>query len=41
VGASRARSLLVIVGERSVLSSIGGPAVSKRLTQAEAWRPEH
>ncbi len=41
VGASRARSLLVIVGERSVLASIGGPAVIKRLTQTEAWRPEH
>lgn len=40
VGFSRARSLLVIVGERSVVASVGGPAVAKRLTQAEAWNPE-
>jgi hypothetical protein len=39
-GFSRARSLLVIVGERSAITSVGGPALAKRLTQTESWDPE-
>lgn len=37
VGLSRARTLLVIVGERELLQKVGGEGVRKRLAAAEAW----
>ncbi len=39
VGLSRARSLLVVVGERSLLEQVGGAGVRQRLKQAERWSP--
>jgi hypothetical protein len=39
VGLSRARSLLVVVGRRSVLEEVGGGGVRKRLGKAETWDP--
>ncbi len=39
VGLSRARSLLVVVGQRSLLESVGGDGVRNRLTRAERWAP--
>ncbi len=38
-GLSRARSLLVVVGDRSWIEGVGGEAVRRRLTEAEAWAP--
>ncbi|MDO8150177.1 nuclease-related domain-containing DEAD/DEAH box helicase [Isoptericola sp. b408] len=38
-GLSRARTLLVVVGDRSWIEEIGGEAVRKRLEKAEAWLP--
>lgn len=38
VGLSRARSLLVVVGPRSVLEQVGGGGVQSRLKAAEDWR---
>jgi UvrD-like helicase C-terminal domain len=37
VGLSRARTLLVIVGERALLEKVGGDGVRKRLVAAEPW----
>jgi hypothetical protein len=39
VGLSRGRSLLVVVGEGSVLAQVGGDGVRKRLKTAEQWSP--
>ncbi len=39
VGLSRARSLLVVVGERSLLESVGGDGVRARLRAVQAWQP--
>lgn len=39
VGLSRARSLLVVVGPRSLLEQVGGGGVKSRLKSAEAWAP--
>lgn len=36
-GLSRARVLLVVVGERSWIEDVGGEAVRKRLAKAEVW----
>ncbi|TDE94815.1 NERD nuclease [Occultella glacieicola] len=38
-GLSRARSLLVLVGPREEIASIGGEAARRRLMEAEAWTP--
>ncbi|WP_278236062.1 ATP-binding domain-containing protein [Isoptericola sp. AK164] len=37
-GLSRARTLLVVVGDREWIEVIGGEAVCKRLEKAEGWR---
>ena len=39
VGLSRARALLVVVGERSLVERVGGGGIAKRLTAARAWAP--
>lgn len=39
VGLSRARTLLVLVGERALVEQVGGRGVAKRLEAAQAWRP--
>lgn len=39
VGLSRARSLLVLVGERALLEQVGGDGVRSRLRAAETWAP--
>lgn len=39
VGLSRARSLLVIVGPRSLVEQVGGPGVLARLKKVEVWLP--
>lgn len=39
VGLSRARTLLVLVGERALLEEVGGAGVAKRLKGAQAWSP--
>lgn len=39
VGLSRARTLLVVVGQRSVLEQVGGGGVRKRLGKAQRWDP--
>ncbi len=39
VGLSRARTLLVVVGQRELLSRIGGAGVQSRLQSAESWQP--
>jgi hypothetical protein len=39
VGLSRARALLVLVGPRDLLETVGGGGVKKRLTAAQAWSP--
>ena len=36
-GMSRARSMLVVVGPRATIESIGGEGVRRRLAQAEVW----
>ncbi|NKX55496.1 NERD domain-containing protein [Arthrobacter mobilis] len=38
-GLSRARSLLVVAGPRQLLEEVGGPAVARRLGDAESWDP--
>ncbi|MBD5785052.1 NERD domain-containing protein [Cellulosimicrobium terreum] len=38
-GLSRARSLLVVVGDRSWIEGIGGEAVRRRLARAQEWTP--
>lgn len=38
-GTSRARVLLVVVGERDVIEEIGGEAVRRRLEDAQVWDP--
>ncbi|TWH30065.1 uncharacterized protein (DUF2236 family) [Isoptericola variabilis J7] len=38
-GLSRARVLLVVVGDRSWIEQVGGEAVRKRLAKAEVWSP--
>lgn len=38
-GTSRARVLLVVVGEKAVIEEIGGEAVRRRLEDAEVWVP--
>ncbi len=37
VGLSRARSLLVLVGPRTLVEEIGGAGVRQRLRSAERW----
>ena len=39
VGLSRARTLLVVVGQRELLTRIGGAGVASRLRSAERWGP--
>jgi hypothetical protein len=39
VGLSGGRSLLVVVGEQSVLEQVGGGGVKQRLKNAERWTP--
>ena len=39
VGLSRARSLLVVVGERALLEKVGGNGVRARLRSSEVWSP--
>lgn len=39
VGLSRARTLLVVVGERALLEQVGGGGVRKRLEEAQTWTP--
>ena len=39
VGLSRARTLLVVVGQRELLSRIGGAGVERRLRAAQRWNP--
>ncbi len=39
VGLSRARTLLVVVGQRELLTRVGGPGVANRLRSAEPWTP--
>jgi ATP-dependent exoDNAse (exonuclease V) alpha subunit len=39
VGLSRARSLLVVVGDLDVLALVGGEGVKRRLKDAERWAP--
>jgi hypothetical protein len=39
VGLSRARTLLVVVGQRKLLTRIGGHGVAKRLASAQRWTP--
>ncbi|WP_251149759.1 NERD domain-containing protein [Cellulosimicrobium sp. Marseille-Q4280] len=38
-GLSRARSLLVVVGDRSWIERVGGEAVRRRLERADGWVP--
>lgn len=38
-GMSRAKSLLVVVGDRAEIERIGGPAVVHRLGKAQEWQP--
>jgi len=38
-GLSRARSLLVVVGDRSWIEEVGGEAVRRRLARAQVWSP--
>lgn len=38
-GLSRARTLLVLVGERAVIEQVGGGGVRKRLKDVEVWQP--
>ncbi|MET1035681.1 MAG: NERD domain-containing protein [Arthrobacter sp.] len=40
VGLSRARSLLVVVGDPQLIELAGGPGVARALGRAERWRPE-
>lgn len=40
VGLSRARTLLVLVGDRALLEQVGGGGVAKRLRAAQPWSPE-
>ncbi len=39
VGLSRARTLLVVVGQRALLEQVGGDGVAKRLRSAQVWVP--
>lgn len=39
VGLSRARTLLVLVGERALVESVGGGGVRARLHAAQGWEP--
>lgn len=39
VGLSRARTLLVVVGDPALLEQVGGGGVRKRLAKAERWEP--
>jgi DNA helicase IV len=39
VGLSRARTLLVVVGQRELLTRTGGAGVANRLRSAERWTP--
>ena len=39
VGLSRARTLLVVFGQRELLARIGGAGVASRLRSAERWAP--
>ena len=39
VGLSRARTLLVVVGQRELLTRIGGAGVASRLRAAQRWDP--
>jgi hypothetical protein len=39
VGLSRARTLLVVVGQRELVEQVGGGGVKKRLGAAEGWVP--
>lgn len=39
VGLSRARSLLVVVGDPALLKEAGGPELAKALDRAEVWTP--
>lgn len=39
VGLSRARTLLVVVGQRELLEEVGGGGVKKRMQAAEVWTP--
>lgn len=39
VGLSRARTLLVVVGERALLEQVGGGGVRKRLRASQSWTP--
>jgi ATP:corrinoid adenosyltransferase len=39
VGLSRARTLLVVVGEQALLEQVGGDGVRARMKQSQRWRP--
>jgi ATP-dependent exoDNAse (exonuclease V) alpha subunit len=39
VGLSRARSLLVVVGDSALLEEAGGRELKAALSRAETWRP--
>lgn len=39
VGLSRARSLLVVVGDLDAIAHVGGEGLRKRLTKADRWTP--